>query len=85
MRYAGVIACPTVLLARPCLILAARANECPARREPPRDPSVPFLEALNLVGYSNRFDARRIRHELGWAPRVWYERALAAMQAADAA
>jgi hypothetical protein len=67
------------------LLQAARANECPARREPPRDPSVPFLEALNLVGYSNRIDSRRIRHELEWTPRVSYQRALAVMQTAVAA
>lgn len=82
-RLAGVTQLPRYPLEP--LLQAARANECPARREPPRDPSVPFLEALNLVGYSNRIDSRRIRHELGWTPRVSYQRALAEMQTAVAA
>ena len=59
----------------------ACANEDPARFVAPRDPALPFLEGLNLVGHDNRIDATRIRDELGWAPRIGYAQALADMQA----
>lgn len=62
------------------LLQLARQNEDPAALVPPRDPSLPFLEALNLVGFDNRFDSSRIRGELGWSPRYSYEQALSQMQ-----
>lgn len=64
------------------LMTAAQANEDPAALIPPRDRNLPFLEALNLVGFDNRIDARHIRHCLGWSPRVSYAQALAEMAAA---
>jgi nucleoside-diphosphate-sugar epimerase len=69
----------------PCYPLApvlqmAGCNEDPATLVPPRDPSVPSLEAMNLIGFDNRFDSARIRGELGWSPRYSYEQALAEMQ-----
>ena len=36
---------------------AATANEDPANLIPPRDPNLPTLEGLNLVGFDNSFDA----------------------------
>ena len=56
---------------------AALANEKPAALVGPRDPNVPTLEGLNLVGYNNRIDASRIRGELGWHPRIPYAQAIA--------
>jgi nucleoside-diphosphate-sugar epimerase len=53
------------------------ANEDPANLVEPRDPALPSLEGLNLVGFSNRIDAGAIRRELGWTPRVTYEAAMA--------
>jgi nucleoside-diphosphate-sugar epimerase len=53
------------------------ANEDPANLTPPRDPALPSMEGLNLVGFSNRIDAGAIRRELGWAPRVSYFEAMA--------
>lgn len=58
------------------LIEIARANENPAHMVGPRDPSVPTLEGLNLVGFDNRIDSSRIRAELGWQPRIPYALAL---------
>jgi nucleoside-diphosphate-sugar epimerase len=58
---------------------AALANEEPATLVAPRDPNVPTLEGLNLVGYDNRIDGSRIRHELGWRSRISYAQALAEM------
>lgn len=55
----------------------AEANENPARLEGPRDPALPSIEGLNLVGFANRIDAARIRAELGWCPRVTYAAAMA--------
>ncbi len=54
-----------------------RANEDPASLLEPRDPALPLMEGLNLVGFSNRIDAGAIRRELGWAPRVTYAEAMA--------
>lgn len=54
-----------------------QANEDPARLIEPKDPSLPSMEGLNLVGFDNRIDAARIRAELGWRPRVTYDEALA--------
>lgn len=52
------------------------ANEDPANLVEPRDPALPSLEGLNLVGFSNRIDSNRIREELGWQPRVSYAEAM---------
>jgi 2-alkyl-3-oxoalkanoate reductase len=61
------------------LCAAALANEEPAALVGPRDPNVPTLEGLNLVGYDNRIDASRIRRELGWRSRISYAQAIAEM------
>lgn len=53
------------------------ANEDPVSLAEPRDPALPSMEGLNLVGFSNRIEAVAIRRELGWAPRVHYEAAMA--------
>lgn len=53
------------------------ANEDPANLVPPKDPNLGSMEGLNLVGFDNRIDSSRIRRELGWAPRVGYDVALA--------
>lgn len=58
----------------------ATANEDPAGLVGPADPSLPSLEGLNLVGFDNRIDSRRIRHELGWAPRRSYAEAMDEMR-----
>jgi nucleoside-diphosphate-sugar epimerase len=63
----------------------ALTNEDPARLIGPKDPNAPSLEGLNLVGYDNRFDASRIRQELGWRPRVAYEDAIVEMATTYAA
>lgn len=55
------------------------ANEDPANLVEPRNPSLPSMEGLNLVGFSNRIDAGAIRRELGWAPCVTYAEAMAAI------
>lgn len=55
------------------------ANEDPARLVEPRDAGLPSMEGLNLVGFDNRIDASRIRAELGWAPRLGYAEAMAAI------
>jgi nucleoside-diphosphate-sugar epimerase len=55
------------------------ANEDPANLVEPRDSALPSMEGLNLVGFSNRIDAAAIRRELGWAPRVTYPEAMAAI------
>lgn len=61
------------------LLAAARANEDPAQLIAPRDPGLPTLEGLNLVGFDNRIDAGLIRRTLGWQPRVRYREAIGAM------
>jgi|694.fasta_scaffold56862_3 nucleoside-diphosphate-sugar epimerase len=53
------------------------ANEDPAKLVEPRDPALPSMEGLNLVGFSNRIDASAIRAELGWVPRIGYAAAMA--------
>lgn len=58
---------------------AALANEDPAKFIGPKDAALPSLEGLNLVGHDNRFDASRIRRELGWRPRVSYTQAITEM------
>ena len=53
------------------------ANEDPAHLIGPKDPNLPSMEGLNLVGFSNRIDSCRIRAELGWTPRLSYPEAMA--------
>jgi nucleoside-diphosphate-sugar epimerase len=56
---------------------AAREHENPENLEAMEGmPTFP-LEILNLIGYSNRFDSRKLREELGWQPIVTYSEALA--------
>jgi hypothetical protein len=55
------------------LIAAAAANEDPQMLQGPRDPAVPMLEGLNLVGFDNRIDSRLIRNRLNWVPKVTYQ------------
>lgn len=62
-----------------------QANEDPAALVGPRDPALPTMEGLNLVGFDNRIDSGRIRAELGWAPRLSYAEAFAGMRAELAA
>ena len=62
------------------VVALAKGNEDPSNLLAPRVAALPFLEALNLVGYSLRVDASRIRQELGWAPSVSYEAALRKMR-----
>lgn len=78
-RLAGKPPPPVVPL--DAVLPAVLANEDPARLIGPRDPNVPLLEGLNLIGYSNRFDASRIRSELGWQPRLSYRDAITQMEA----
>ncbi|UPT62589.1 MAG: NAD(P)-dependent oxidoreductase [Hyphomonadaceae bacterium JAD_PAG50586_4] len=66
---------PTIPL--DALLSAALTNEDPAKLIGPRDLSVPSLEALNLVGYNNRFPSEKIRSEIGWMPRIHYKDAVA--------
>lgn len=54
----------------------ALANEDPSRCIGPKDPAVPSLEGINLIGFDNRIDSSRIRTELGWSPRVGYAQAM---------
>jgi 2-alkyl-3-oxoalkanoate reductase len=78
-RLAGVPPPPGIPLDD--LLRAAKANEDPARLIGPRDPAIPMLEGLNLIGFSNRIDSSRIRNELGWRPRIGYDDAMAMMAA----
>lgn len=59
------------------VLALAEANEDPAKLEGPKDPALPSIEGLNLVGFANRIDTARIRAELGWQPRVTYAAAMA--------
>jgi len=59
------------------LLEAIRQNECPGKLEPPRSASLPFLESVNLVGFSNRIPARKLRETLGWTPRRAYAEVMA--------
>lgn len=56
-----------------------RANEDPARKVAPKDPTIGTMEGLNLVGFDNRIDAARIRTELGWRPLIDYNAAVGAI------
>ncbi len=60
-------------------LAAIAANEDPANLVEPHDPALPSMEGLNLVGFSNRIDAAAIRRDLGWAPRITYPEAMAAI------
>jgi 2-alkyl-3-oxoalkanoate reductase len=64
------------------LMQMAMDNEDPANLIGPKDVSLPSLEGLNLVGFSNRFDASRIRSELGWKSRIQYSDAIDQMSKA---
>lgn len=57
------------------LLALAEGNEDPAHLVAPRDLALPLMEGLNLIGFDNRFDASRIRTELGWIPRLGYDAA----------
>ncbi len=46
-----------------------------------RDGALPLREGVNLIGFDNRIDARRICSELGWRPRVSYVESLRLMAA----
>jgi nucleoside-diphosphate-sugar epimerase len=70
---------PPALPLEPVMALAT-GNEDPERCVPPRDASLPFLEALNLVAFDSRIDASAIRKELGWHPAVSYEAAFEEMR-----
>jgi hypothetical protein len=58
---------------------AISENECPAKLEPPRSASLPFLESINLVGFSNRIPSRKLRDALGWKPRRTYAEVMASV------
>jgi nucleoside-diphosphate-sugar epimerase len=63
------------------LIEAARELEDPPNLKAMDGmPTFP-LEILNLIGYSNRFETRKLREELGWQPTVTYAEALQEIRA----
>jgi 2-alkyl-3-oxoalkanoate reductase len=66
---------PVIPLAE--VLAVVNANEDPANLVEPKDPNLPSLEGLNLVGFDNRIDSSRIRSELGWMPRIGYYQAMA--------
>jgi nucleoside-diphosphate-sugar epimerase len=68
---------PPPVLPLDATLAVVRANEDPANLIEPRDPALPSMEGLNLVGFSNRIDAGAIRRDLGWVPRVTYAAAMA--------
>lgn len=71
---AGKLAPPVIPLAD--ALAMVNANEDPTQLIAPKDPNLPSLEGLNLVGFDNRIDSSRIRADLGWSPRVGYAQAL---------
>jgi nucleoside-diphosphate-sugar epimerase len=71
---------PPPALSIESLMELVRANEDPENLIGPKDPSVPMLEGLNLVGFDNRIESSRIRSELSWMPAISYEEALAEMK-----
>lgn len=73
-QVAGMPPPPTIALEEALALI--EANEDPARKIPPRDPSLGSMEGLNLVGFDNRIDSSRIRRELGWVPRRNYPDAI---------
>ena len=68
---------PTIGLTEALAIV--NANEDPANMIEPKDPNLPSMEGLNLVGYDNRIDSSRIREELGWSPIIGYSEAMNAI------
>ncbi len=64
------------------VLALVRTNENPAAVIGPKDPNLPFLEGINLVGFDNRFPSDRIRSELCWVPHISYADAMAAWRAA---
>ncbi|WP_285713235.1 NAD-dependent epimerase/dehydratase family protein [Erythrobacter oryzae] len=70
---------PPPMIPLDAALAVVAANEEPANLVEPRDPALPSMEGLNLVGFSNRIDAGAIRRELGWAPQVTYPDAMAAI------
>lgn len=66
---------PFIPLAEALAVVAA--NEDPANLVEPKDPALPSMEGLNLIGFDNRIDSSRIRAELGWEPRLGYGAAMA--------
>ena len=71
---------PPPALPLDAIMAQALANEDPARCIGPKDPAIPSLEGLNLVGFDNRIDSSRLRAELGWVPRIGYSQAFAEMR-----
>lgn len=67
---------PPPAIALDQILAAVRTNEDPTTMTPPKDPALPSMEAVNLVGFSNRIDATRIGRELGWKPRIGYADAI---------
>ncbi|OQW74991.1 MAG: hypothetical protein BVN32_12110 [Proteobacteria bacterium ST_bin14] len=65
---------PVIPLADALAMVAA--NEDPANLVEPKDPNLPSMEGLNLVGFDNRIDASRIQAEIGWTPRIGYADAM---------
>lgn len=76
---AGLVGCP-----RPPsfpleqVLELIKQNEDPAWMIGPKDPNLPFMEGVNLVGFDNRIPAGRIRRELGWQPKISYRDAMSA-------
>ena len=68
---------PTIGLTEALAIV--NANEDPANMIEPKDPNLPSMDGLNLVGYDNRIDSSRIREELGWSPIIGYSEAMDAI------
>ena len=62
------------------VLALVRKNEDPANCVSPADPSLPFMEGVNLVGYSNRIPSDHIREVLGWSPRFSYSQAMDLMR-----
>jgi 2-alkyl-3-oxoalkanoate reductase len=67
---------PPPVIPLPDALAIVRANEDPANLVEPKDPNLPSMEGLNLVGFDNRIDASRILAELGWVPRISYNDAM---------
>ncbi len=61
-------------------LAVVHANEDPRSLAEPKDPNLPSLEGLNLVGFDNRIDCSRIRAELGWMPQIGYDEAMTAIR-----
>ena len=80
---AGLVGRPRpVAFALDDVLQLVRANEDPAALIAPKDPDLPFMEGLNLVGFDNKIPSDRIRTELGWAPATTYAQAMASWRGA---